>query len=178
MQISEKEYAVIQELFNNHSPSQRTIAKNTGISLGMANIIIKRLVKTGYIKISGLNKGKIQYLLTAKGFAEKAAKTYNYTLRTVESLRIIKKKIQEVILYAYRKGVRNFFTQGKNELADIVEIAIRDLGLVDIAFMQVNLHETQTLKGMLIITAENHINPEQNKNYNLQLVNILEILSQ
>ena len=70
--ISEKEYAIIREIHKNHIPDQRTLATRTGISLGMTNIIIKKLIKKGYIKAKQLNQKKIQYILTPKGFTEKA----------------------------------------------------------------------------------------------------------
>ena len=46
-EISEKEFAVIREISINRFPNQRTIATKTGFSLGLTNLIIKKLVKTG-----------------------------------------------------------------------------------------------------------------------------------
>ena len=81
--VSEKEFAVINEISNNHLPDQRTIADRAGISLGMTNLIIKRLIGKGYIKAKQLDKRKIQYLITPKGFSEKANKSYNFALKTI-----------------------------------------------------------------------------------------------
>ncbi len=125
LKISEKEFAVIREISNNNLPDQRTIANKTGLSLGLTNLIIKKLIKTGYIKVKQLNRRKIQYILTPKGFAEKAKKSYNYTLKTIKLFKEIKSKIQQLILDFQQQGVKKFIIIGDNELTDIVEFAFK-----------------------------------------------------
>ena len=127
MEISEKEFAVIREISNNHLPDQRTIATRTGISLGLTNLIIKRLVKKGYIKAKQLDRKKIQYLLTPKGFSEKARKSYNFTLKTIGLLKTLRQKLQELVTSEYAKGAIEFSILGNGELADIVEFALRSM---------------------------------------------------
>lgn len=127
MEISEKEFAVIREISNNHLPDQRTIANRTGISLGLTNLIIKRLIKKGYVKAKQLDRKKIQYLLTPKGFSEKANKSYIFTLKTIGLLKTIREKIQERILSECSKGAYELELSGNNELADITELAIKNL---------------------------------------------------
>ena len=126
-EISEKEFAVIREISNNNLPNQRTIATKTGFSLGLTNLIIKKLIKTGYIKIRQLNRRKIQYILTPKGFSEKAKKSYNYTLKTINMLKTVKEKIQGLITEYNSRGVKEFIIVGKNEISDITEISFRTL---------------------------------------------------
>lgn len=118
--ISEKEFAVISELSNNKFSNQRTLARKLGISLGLTNLIIKRLLKMGYLKSMQLNAKKVQYILTPKGFAEKAQKSYFYTLRTIKLLKAIKETIREEILNQYALGRNNFIILGDNELAYLV----------------------------------------------------------
>lgn len=127
MEISEKEFAVIQEISNNNLPDQRTIASKTGISLGLTNLIIQRLVRHGYLKVQQLNKKKIQYLLTPKGFAEKTKKSYNYTLKTVLLFKVVREKIQTLIADRHSKGAGRFVISGNSELADIANLAFNNL---------------------------------------------------
>jgi DNA-binding MarR family transcriptional regulator len=138
MEINEKEFAVISEISNNHRPSQRIIAKRVGISLGLTNLIIKRLIKKGYIKIKEVPPRTVQYMLTPKGFAEKAKKSYDFTLRTIKSIANIRENIQEIILEEYRKGARDFAIFGNDELAIITEIAFQNLRLNDLKFNRVD----------------------------------------
>jgi len=134
LEISEKEFAVIREISNNHLPDQRTIATRTGISLGLTNLIIKRLIKQGHIKAKQLSKKKIQYLLTPKGFTEKANKSYNYTLKTIGLLKSVKEGIQSLVMESYDSGVREFVISGSSDLSDITEIVFNNLALKDAVF--------------------------------------------
>lgn len=127
IEISEKEFAVINEIHKNHLPDQRKIAERAGISLGLTNIIIKRLITRGYVKAKQLNKKKIQYILTPKGFSEKINKSYHFALKVMDNFKVIKQKLQELILDEQKKGAVEFMITGNSEIADVVELAIINL---------------------------------------------------
>ncbi|MBA3036925.1 MAG: winged helix-turn-helix transcriptional regulator [Desulfobacterium sp.] len=46
---------ILEEIDKGTVPSQRDIAKNLNISLGLVNSFIKRLVRKGFLKITFLN---------------------------------------------------------------------------------------------------------------------------
>jgi DNA-binding MarR family transcriptional regulator len=132
MAVTDKEFAVIREISNNHRPTQRHIAKKVGISLGLTNLIIKRLIKKGYLKIKTVPPRTIEYMLTPKGFTEKAKKSYHFTLRTINLIKTIKENIQKIIEEEYKKGAREFTISGNGELTTIAQIAFETLELKDI----------------------------------------------
>ena len=119
MQINEKEYAIIREISNNHLPDQRKLAQNAGISLGLTNMIIKRLVNKGYVKVKQLNQKKIQYILTPKGFTEKARKSYDYIVKTVNVFKNIREYVVSLIREQINKGYRNFVVCGRGDIAEL-----------------------------------------------------------
>ncbi len=173
-EISEKEFAVIKEIANNHQPSQRLIARRVGISLGLTNLIIKRLVKKGCLKVSQLNPRKVSYILTPKGFAEKTKKSYYYTLRTIKTLKSLQNRIQEIILSEYRKGRHKFAIQGNNELTLLVEISLRSLNLEGLEYVNAN---------NLILSNDNNftiLNTEENilEMTNCNQVNLIQRLAE
>ena len=127
MTISEKEFAVIREISNNHLPAQRVLADKTGMSLGLTNLIIKRLINKGYLKAKQLDKKKIQYMLTPKGFSEKAKKSYNFTLKTINLLKSARERIQELIEAKAKAGCRNFVVRGSGDIMDIIELGFKKL---------------------------------------------------
>src|SRR5271157_2861065 len=133
--VSEKEFAVINEIFNNHLPDQRTIASRAGISLGLTNLIIKRLIGKGYVKAKQLNKKKIQYLLTPKGFSEKASKSYNFTLKTIEMLKSVRERIQGLLQQKYNEGFSEFTISGVGDILHLCELAIKQLNKGDIKYI-------------------------------------------
>lgn len=153
--ITEKEFAIISELSSNNSSNQRTVSKKLGISLGLTNLIIKRLAKTGYIKIKQLNRRQIRYVLTPKGFSEKARKSYNYTLRTINSLTLMREKIQDLAIIKYKAGIRNFTIVGDNELADLAEMSLKKLSLPDIKYSRELKNGKEFNPYTLILNAKN-----------------------
>jgi len=67
-EINERELRVIEEVGADKNLTQRKISHSLGLSLGTTNLILKKLVRKGYIKMRQLNRRKIQYILTPKGF--------------------------------------------------------------------------------------------------------------
>ena len=149
--ISEKELQVIEELSRTGHITQREISDKLEISLGMVNIILKRLINEGYVKVRGLSKRRLQYILTPKGFTEKARKSYKYFIRTVNTLKEMKLKIQALIFKEYTKGERRFVILGEGELADIVEMSIKSLAKDGLEFERVDREEEIEDKNALIL---------------------------
>ena len=71
----DREEKVLNCISKNENISQRELSLHTGISLGSINLIIKKMVKKGLVKIERINTNTLKYMLTPKGFAEKAMKT-------------------------------------------------------------------------------------------------------
>ena len=132
--MTENDYRLLQAVESGEASSQRKLAGHLDISLGMVNLCLRRLIKQGYIKTHGLNKRKVKYLLTPKGFTEKMKKTYHYTQKTISELSRIKSNIQNEICAQYLAGQRDFVIAGSGELADLTEIAIKNLQYSDILY--------------------------------------------
>src|SRR4051812_34363576 len=58
--------------------SQRRIAEELGIALGLVNAYLKRCVKKGLVKVSEAPARRYAYYLTPQGFAEKSRLTVDY----------------------------------------------------------------------------------------------------
>lgn len=150
--ISERELRIIEEISQEKSLTQRKISHKLGLSLGMTNLILKRLVNKGYIKVKGLNRRKVQYILTPKGFTEKTKKSYRYFLKTIHSLKEMKEKIQELILMECKKGRTYFIVLGDGELADVVELSLESLDKRDLVHRRVpRLEEIKSNKAVILL---------------------------
>ena len=69
--LDEREFELINIIGADLGSNQRDLSRHLDLSLGLTNMLVRRLVTKGLIRISQLNKRKVQYVLTAKGFAEK-----------------------------------------------------------------------------------------------------------
>lgn len=153
-EITEKELKLIEEIAQNGGITQRELSRISGISLGMVNMTLKKLIKRGYVKARGMNKRSLEYVLTPKGFSEKAKKSYRYFRSTLSSLKKMKEKIQSLILAQYSKGARNFIILGEGELADIVEMSFRGFPFDDVRYRRVKRGRQTEKRGWVVLAAE------------------------
>ncbi len=170
--IEDYEFKIIDEIGKDLNTTQRKISRQIGLSLGMTNLVIKKLVAKGYVKVKGLDRRRVQYILTPRGFTEKVKKTHRYLLRSIETLKKVKEKIQDTVLEYYEKGERNFTILGKGELADIVEISLRDMGKRDMRYSRARTPEEINSKGSIVLLADKSIQKRNNR-----YLNILEVIS-
>lgn len=127
--IAEKEFALISAISDNGETSQRVLSRQAGLSLGMTNLLLKRLIKRGYLKAKHLDWNKTQYLLTLKGSMEKARKSYSYALFVWEQALKIKSSIQETMIREYRNGLRDAIVVAWPETAEVIKRALAEKDL-------------------------------------------------
>ena len=118
---------LLDELTRGSAISQRALADNLGIALGLVNAYIKRLGKKGYIKITNLPRNRIKYIVTPKGFAEKAKLTYDYLHHSLTYFKEIRKKVEHAYTVMMASGVRNVLLWGDGEIAELCYISARGL---------------------------------------------------
>ena len=69
---------LLQAIEQRDDVSQRALAEQMGVALGLANSYLKRCVKKGWIKVSTAPANRYFYYLTPNGFAEKARLTAEF----------------------------------------------------------------------------------------------------
>ncbi len=129
--LGEREFSLIQEIAREPSCTQRKLSQSTGLSLGMTNILLKRLVHKGYIKVKHLDWKRTQYLLTLEGVMEKTRKSFSYALHTIRQFQQIRKRIHERVLREYEVGVREAIVVAWPETADAIREALKELPIDD-----------------------------------------------
>ncbi len=174
--IGERELKIIEEISQDRNLTQRKISHRLGLSLGMTNLILKRLVTKGYIKVKGLNRRKVQYILTATGFAEKTRKSYRYFLKTICLLQEMKKKIQHLVLMEYEKDETHFIILGDGELADIVELSLKGLNKSELEYRRVFKLEDINSSSTVVLLAESKLKTRIEE-LGLQVNKCIDVLS-
>lgn len=109
--------------------TQRALSGRLGIALGLVNAYVKRLYKKGYIKVKNLPRNRIKYIITPKGFTEKARLTYSYMYRSINYFKDIRQKIEHNYALMLAADVRNILLWGDGEIAELCYISTRGLPL-------------------------------------------------
>lgn len=118
------ELDILRVLAENPEISQRNMAKQTGISLGQVNFLIKKFVKKGFVKIEGQTSKSLKYNLTPKGISEKASLTLEYIKISYEAVSALTDKIAVLCKeYDYR-GMRIFVYGSNDEMMQIVKLVL------------------------------------------------------
>src|SRR5580692_8271590 len=84
--------------------SQRRIAAELGIALGLVNAYLKRCVKKGLVKVHDAPARRYAYYLTPHGFAEKSRLTVQYLSDSFSFFRLAKADCARVLEAAQAKG--------------------------------------------------------------------------
>jgi hypothetical protein len=106
-------------------------------------------------------------MLTPEGFKEKVRKSCDFTIRTIQYLKMIRDAIQTIIFEYYQHGARKLLIMGDEELVVLIEIALHDLSLEDLFCTRINENHCEG-RGYIIFVSENG---KQNK------IDILDELS-
>ena len=102
--------------------SQRHLANNMGIALGLANSYLKRCIRKGFIKISEAPANRYLYYLTPKGFAEKSRLTGKYLSTSFAFYRRAGDSCMNVFNKCEARGWRRILLYGMSDLAEIATL--------------------------------------------------------
>jgi len=116
---------ILEEIENGDRLSQRYLAKQLDISLGLANSFLKRLAKKGYFKVKTIPKNRVKYILTPKGALEKTRLTYAYIQYSLKFYRDAQKKIKQTLIDLESQGVRNIVFYGISDLTEITHVSLK-----------------------------------------------------
>ncbi len=122
MAAPEHELTVLESIYHNGDRvRQRDLARVAGLSLGMTNAILKRLVHKGWLAIRKVNNRNILYAVTPEGADEIARRSYRYFKRTIKNVVDYKDAIERLVAGAARKGFDEVVLVGASDLDFIVE---------------------------------------------------------
>lgn len=124
--MEESELLILEIIENNASVTQREISKKSGLSLGMVNLLLKKFVKKGLVKLERLDGKSFRYILTPEGFKEKSKKTIDYIKRYYNKTMIIKQNIERVIRTYGKNRTYALFGNDK-EMKEIIEGILKEL---------------------------------------------------
>lgn len=113
--------------------SQRRIAADLGVALGLVNAYLKRCVKKGYVKVREAPARRYAYYLTPHGFAEKSRLTVEYLSHSFSFFRRAKADCVDVFLAARDRNLHNLVLCGKSDLTEIAILSALESGVSIIA---------------------------------------------
>ena len=120
-QQDDKEFLILRNISSREKIRQRDLALVVGMSLGMTNAIVKRLVAKGLLKIRKINNRNIMYAVSPAGMEEIARRSYKYLKRTLKNVVYYKNSIDELIQEIKDAGFSSVSLIGSSDVDFIVE---------------------------------------------------------
>jgi DNA-binding MarR family transcriptional regulator len=125
--------------------TQRSLAQELDVALGLVNAYLKRCVKKGLIKVQQVPKRRFAYYLTPQGFAEKSRLTASYLSYSFDFFRKARRDCEEVLRGAAGRGWTSLALIGSSDLAEIAIICAVEEGVTIVAIIDPKLKKDQLL---------------------------------
>lgn len=109
--------------------SQRKLAGELGVALGLVNTYIKRCVKKGLIKVQQVPSRRYAYYLTPSGFAEKSRLTAEYLSWSLSFFRRARGECSTLFETALEREFNNVVLYGGSDLTEIAILCSAEHGV-------------------------------------------------
>lgn len=141
---------VLDAVHANSSVTQRSVAQDVGIALGLANAYLKRCVRKGLIKVQQMPPNRYAYYLTPKGFSEKARLSAEYLSSSFTFFRRAREQCEEALDVARGRGWTQVGLLGKSELTEIATLC-NTQGDLELVVLADDPQTDETFAGMPVI---------------------------
>jgi DNA-binding MarR family transcriptional regulator len=129
----EREEQLVLELLDavgkKNDVSQRHLARQMGVALGLANSYLKRCIRKGFIKITEAPANRYLYYLTPQGFAEKSRLTARYLANSFSFYRRAGESCERVFGQCRDEGRSRIILCGTSDLAEIATLRALEWGI-------------------------------------------------
>jgi predicted transcriptional regulator len=131
----------------NSSVTQRSLASELDIALGLANAYFKRCAKKGFIKIQQVPRNRLAYYLTPKGFAEKGRLTSEFLSQSLNFFRIARQQCTRLLEECIEAGQKKVVLVGIGDLTEITTLCARNLDIEIINILDIGDYQELSFAG-------------------------------
>lgn len=131
---------VLQAIASGQRITQRSLSSELGVALGLTNLLVRRLVAKGYVKVAGIGTRHIRYLMTAAGWEALAHATRRSLQNTVVLYTETREQIRGSLAAISERcevdaaGQKRVVFYGAGDVAEIAYVSLQstDLTLVGV----------------------------------------------
>jgi DNA-binding MarR family transcriptional regulator len=133
-------HQILQAIASGERVTQRSLSSRLGVALGLTNLLIRRLVAKGYVKVAGMGTRHVRYLMTGAGW-EALARAARISLENTvhlytETRELIRANLSAVSerCEADAAGQKRVVFYGAGDVAEIAYVSLQstDLTLVGV----------------------------------------------
>lgn len=110
---------LLSALDKNPETSQRKLASDLGIALGLMNTYLKKCVVKGWVRATQVSAKRISYFLTSDGFAEKSHMVKDYLARSFSFFQHARIQCDGIFTVCKSQGFQKVALVGEGDLKEI-----------------------------------------------------------
>ncbi|HEV7284183.1 MAG TPA: winged helix-turn-helix transcriptional regulator [Kaistia sp.] len=124
---------ILDAVERNSLATQRSIARELGVALGLVNAYLRRCIKKGFVKASSIPFNRYTYYVTPAGFTEKGRLTAEFLAYSFRFFRDAREQSAGLLLGCREAGWRRIVLLGCGDLAEIALIGAAEAGVEIVA---------------------------------------------
>jgi DNA-binding MarR family transcriptional regulator len=142
MARSQEEYTrpILEAIASGEPLTQRSLSQRLGVALGLTNLLIRRLVSKGYVRVSHMGTRHVRYFMTNEGLDALAKATRQSLANTVHLYTQTREQIRYSLALVSRecpideRGEKRIVFYGAGDVAEIAYVSLQstDLQLVGV----------------------------------------------
>lgn len=113
---------LLTRLSEDPAVSQRSLADEMGVALGMMSNYMKSCVRKGYVRAKQVAPKRWAYFVTPKGFAEKSRTTVNYIANSMSFFRNLRIQLENLFAECQASGIVTLALIGHGDVAEVASL--------------------------------------------------------
>ncbi len=127
--LSDRELSLLEEIEHDPDVTQASLAIQLGVAVGTVNLLIKRLISKGYVKVKRAQRRKLRYIITPEGLAFRASLAMHYIETSLHLYRKTRLRVRDLLSQAHQAGYNQVFIIGDGDIADICRLTCLEQGM-------------------------------------------------
>ena len=127
--VKKHEYDLLNEIAQDSLVTQASLSYRLGIAVGSVNWYIKRLIHRGWVKVSHLDRTRLQYDLTPEGMSVFTQRAMSYARESLKVYSSLRNRAKSMVSELKQRGITAVYLEGDDEIMDIMRLTCIENGL-------------------------------------------------
>lgn len=145
-----RELMILSEVQDSPQTSQRRLAQQLGVSLGLTNLLLRNLSRKGYVRITQAGWRRWLYALTPAGFSRKVQLVVAYIGRFMDQYRMIRRTLREELDTLALHAESRVAIYGTGEFAELVYLGLREFSIEEVMIFDAGAQDGRRFLGIPI----------------------------
>jgi DNA-binding MarR family transcriptional regulator len=122
-------HGILTKIEDGRDVSQRSLSSHLGIALGLTNLLVRKVVRKGWVRAIRIKPNRVRYMLTPEGLAEKARMSSHFLQNSVRFYVAARDRIRQRLAEVPVGNTARVVFFGDGEVAEIAYVCLQETDL-------------------------------------------------